>query len=599
MPDGRPPFPHTLAPHPTAFPEEMRHGKFVVWRYAWKEKDGVWGWRKDYYFNPCTHEIAHANNPATGGTLDEAIAAYRHGDPRGKPYQGIAYLKTADDGLLLADCDACRNPDGTIADWALPFLQNAGWCETSVSDTGIHAVFFATPPWLTEEPTRCYKVLSIPGAPPIGGKEPQIELLYRNRYLVMTGIPIPGLGTAVTNGQEAVGRIWTLYGPQTQTQPNGRTPAREPSAKEPKSTGNRTADDGVVYERISPPMSDKEVLHRATTMGKHAAKFTQWMNTVPADTSSHHREDYFLAAQLLFFTQDLEQVERLMRAMPRAAVRRARWDERRTGHGMTWLQYTIKEARRRQTRFYDPDYYTTHEPEPTEEGPLLWAKRGPLSPDQARAMDHEELVTFAVLCSAWISDMTNVLRHPDQNPTDKAVNLVARIEANRTPSLVYEEPWVKANAGRIARRAGVSPSTVTRSLTYNAQVGQIAKKSPRINGTKYRELYIGAPACQILPSEPIAPSEARKKDVARKKCPECGASVFVTTTACASCGLKITEHVHGDDPDAVVRKEEDLAARNAETGWTPPPLVTVHTADSTEKETPDPSTGDLEQDRME
>ena len=55
MPNGRPPFPHTLAPHPTAFPEEMRHGKFVVWRYAWKEKDGVWGWRKDYYFNPCTH----------------------------------------------------------------------------------------------------------------------------------------------------------------------------------------------------------------------------------------------------------------------------------------------------------------------------------------------------------------------------------------------------------------------------------------------------------------------------------------------------------------------------------------------------------------
>jgi hypothetical protein len=67
-------------------------------------------------------------------------------------------------------------------------------------------------------------------------------------------------------------------------------------------------------------------------------------------------------------------------------------------------------------------------------------------------MDHEELVTLAVLCSAWISDMTNVLRHPDQNPTDKAVNLVARIEANRTPSLVYEEPWVKANAGRITHQ---------------------------------------------------------------------------------------------------------------------------------------------------
>jgi hypothetical protein len=122
---------------------------------------------------------------------------------------------------------------------------------------------------------------------------------------------------------------------------------------------------------------------------------------------------------------------------------------------------------------------------------------------------------------------------------------------------------------------------------------------PRINGTKYHELYIGAPARQILPSEPIAPSEARKKDGARKRCPECGASVFVTTTACASCGLKITEHVHGDDPDAVARKEEDLAARNAETGWTPPPLVTVRTAESTEKDTPDPSTGDLEQDRME
>jgi hypothetical protein len=214
-------------------------------------------------------------------------------------------------------------------------------------------------------------------------------------------------------------------------------------------------------------------------------------------------------------------------------------------------------------------------------------------------MDHEELVTLAVLCSAWLTDMTNVLRHPDQNPTDKAVNLVARIEANRTPSLVYEEPWVKANAGRIARRAGVSSSTVTRSLTYNAQVGQIAKKSPRIHGTKYRELYIGAPARQILPSEPIAPSEARRKDGARKKCPECGASVFVTTTACGSCGLKIAEHVHGDDPDAVARKEEDLAARNAETGWTPPPLVTARPAEGAEKDTPDPTADDLEQDRRE
>lgn len=81
--------------------------------------------------------------------------------------------------------------------------------------------------------------------------------------------------------------------------------------------------------RPSPPISDDEVI-RLCRNAENAAKFASFFDD--GDTSEYAGDesdaDFGLLGILKFYTQDPEQLDRLMR---RSALKREKWDEPRVG----------------------------------------------------------------------------------------------------------------------------------------------------------------------------------------------------------------------------------------------------------------------------
>ncbi len=96
-------------------------------------------------------------------------------------------------------------------------------------------------------------------------------------------------------------------------------------------------------EHVPSTLSDDEVIELCRK-AKNAPKFASLFDGGDRDAHdgadrSPSGADYALIGMLKFYTQDPDQIEKLMR---RSALWRSRWDEKHTGG--TWLRYSINRA---------------------------------------------------------------------------------------------------------------------------------------------------------------------------------------------------------------------------------------------------------------
>jgi primase-polymerase (primpol)-like protein len=113
--------------------------QFTVWR-AVKEENNEHKWKKLPY-NPRTRGLASPTDPATWGTLDDALSALATG-----AYNGINFVFTETDPFLAIDLDHCAHDNRRIDYREEQLIRKLGsYSEYSARD-GAHVIVKATLP---------------------------------------------------------------------------------------------------------------------------------------------------------------------------------------------------------------------------------------------------------------------------------------------------------------------------------------------------------------------------------------------------------------------------------------------------------------------
>lgn len=275
--------PQAPTPRWDAIPTELREiDAWVVWRYEWAKSK----WTKVPYSAHGGH--AKTTDPSTWGSFEEARAAYEAGG-----FDGIGLILVED--LCGVDLDHVLVGDDPEA-WAVDVVRHFEGCYVEVSPSGEGLRIF------------CRGKVARTGK---GGPGNQLEAYDRSspRYLTVTG---QGEGE-VMEAQPALGWLHETF--MRKAEPAALT-----------STAPRML--------TTPPIPDAALLRRARAAA-NGQKFGDLYDgrITSGDASS---DDAALASMLSFWTQDAEQIERLMRG---SGLARDKWNSRR-GAG-TYLSETI------------------------------------------------------------------------------------------------------------------------------------------------------------------------------------------------------------------------------------------------------------------
>jgi AAA domain/NrS-1 polymerase HBD domain len=302
-----PPF--SLAPLFENIPAELRAlRQWIVWAHTWK--DGEQKFAKVPY-SPVTGANASSTDPATWGTFDEAVAAYTmnrvKGDPNdaldgigfvftGTPYMGVDQDHVLDDGKL--------SPEAQRIVEAL-----ATYTEVSPSGTGVKSFIKA------KKPGAAWSKITGLG----------LEMYDEGRYFTMTGHVLDG---APREPQDRQAQVDALY------------------YRVLLEKGARPAATLTSTSAATPSMSDAAVVEKIKA-STQAAKFARLVAGDITGYPGDSEADMALAAVISFWTQDAEQIERIMRT---SKLVRDKWDTRRPGG--TYISTTIAKVIDERTEVY-------------------------------------------------------------------------------------------------------------------------------------------------------------------------------------------------------------------------------------------------------
>ena len=279
-----PPKTTALPVKPENIPDRLKErAHWVGWRWAWDASRRVWTKPPLVLGRP--DRLASSTDPATWSGFGFALDRYR--DPH-HDYDGIGYVVTPDDGLIGVDFDHVIRigVESPIPDRVREAIRAlAGYTEWSPSGTGLRVICRGTLPDLK------------------GVVTPWMEMYPAGRYLTITGHILPGSPTEPQDAQDAIdGYREQFRGDRLTT--TTRTPQRP--------------------HLIT--LSDLEVLDHCRR-AKNGYKFSRLYDH--ADLSGyeqdHSRADLALVAMLGFFTEDRDQIDRLVR---RSALNRGKWEGR-------------------------------------------------------------------------------------------------------------------------------------------------------------------------------------------------------------------------------------------------------------------------------
>jgi putative DNA primase/helicase len=252
---------------------------------------------------------ANINDPATLVTFDEAVAAELPGKV------GVALAIKPELNLVGLDLDDCRDAgNGEIHPEARKLIAMFGsYAEVSVSGTGLHALAWGAKPSMQRPWTK----LS-PACWPF-----EVEL-FDNHFLTITGNHLAGTPTEVLENN---GGISLVYYHVAKVEADARPePVRAPRPTRTTETPSAP----------SPKMTDDELLQKIGVSAQ-AAKFIKLMAGQIDDYAGDSEADLALAGVLAFWTQDPEQIERIMR---KSALARDKWDS----HPTYLVDLTIEKA---------------------------------------------------------------------------------------------------------------------------------------------------------------------------------------------------------------------------------------------------------------
>ena len=214
-------------------------------------------------------------------------------------------LYVRDFTCTVIDLDHCRDPQtGTIEPWAQAIVDRFDtFAEVSVSGTGVHI-------WIKSQP---------PGNTTRKGAVPNVEIYYRNNYIVTIGNTLPGKPLQINDCTTELARFYHEV-----------FPADPPK---PKQATQKTVD--------NKGRSDEDVIARLRR-AKNSAKFSRLYDD--GDTSEHGGDhsgaDLALCNLIKIHTGDnAEQIDRIFRG---SALYREKWDKRHHADGATYGEGTIR-----------------------------------------------------------------------------------------------------------------------------------------------------------------------------------------------------------------------------------------------------------------
>lgn len=292
----------------TAIPEELKaRNQWVVWKAASRN-----GKLTKIPLDPKTGGPAKSNDPATWGTLDQAVSHYQA--HQGNGVAGIGFMFSSDDPYTGIDLDhAVREGSIRLCAKVLRHYMKT-YIERSPSGTGIHAI--------------------LRGKLPPGGNRKTfpcglgIELYDRGRFFTVTGHHLPPTPAAIADRQaelEALHR--QIFGAKEKPRPEGSRPGPGPTMN----------------------LSDRELIDMAD-QAADGGKFTRlwagdWQG---AGYPSQSEADLALATKLVFWCgPDPARIERLFSQS--GLGQRDKWQQR-----PDYREKTISRALEQTTEFYSP-----------------------------------------------------------------------------------------------------------------------------------------------------------------------------------------------------------------------------------------------------
>ena len=242
--------------YPKANPNAIPPGLQVLDQWA--------NWHNDKVIrNSRTGQNGSSTNRNTWSTFAQALKA----DP---DRLGLVFARGGD--LVGLDVDGCRNPEtGELDERGSALVQrfpNIYW-EVSLSGTGLHGIGYGTLPIETS------------------GKHPDpIGVFQHSRYFVMTGKPLPGYETLGAFGDDL-----TIWYHET-FPPESPRPAAAPATL--------TLDDQDIVGRL-----------RRQNDGGMAGRL---LKGDPCGKTSTSEARFALASRICFYSDDVDQVGRILRA---------------------------------------------------------------------------------------------------------------------------------------------------------------------------------------------------------------------------------------------------------------------------------------------
>jgi len=292
------PIPYTYEKIPAYF---RGRPQWVNWRYEWR--DGKW--TKPPLMAKQLGRYASVDNKATWSSFEDAVAAYENPESQ---YDGIGYaIDVETEQLVGTDLDHYLDdqfqPNGFTETAKSIVAALNSYTELSVSGKGLHIYAFGT-------------------LPPDGRRKGSVEMYSSGRYLTFTGVCVPGMPQTVEHRPAEIAAVHAQH-----------------IARAPVPTAGPTA---------VPTRADEEILRLARAASTRKKFDALWAGDVSRFDGDDSRADLALCSMLAAYTQDPEQLDRLMRAS--TLGRREKWTAR-----SDYRESTIAKALTRRSVGDEPD----------------------------------------------------------------------------------------------------------------------------------------------------------------------------------------------------------------------------------------------------
>lgn len=262
---------------------------WIGWRWYHNGKK----WTK-VPINARTGNKALSTESRTWSSWEVAYSACRSGS-----LTGVGFVFSDSNDLVGIDLDDCRDPtSGDIEPWAQKIVELLdSWTEVSPSGTGLHIIVRGK-------------------LPPDGRRRGAIEVYESERFFTVTGNHLPHTPTDVQERPTALAQFHAEYiAVEKQREISGLTPTEDQ------------------------PATDYRVLTAAFNAANGSRVRQLYDGDISLYDDDHSRADMAFCSHLVFYTQSVEQIDRIFRG---SGLMRAKWDEYRGVD--TYGELTIREA---------------------------------------------------------------------------------------------------------------------------------------------------------------------------------------------------------------------------------------------------------------